>query len=174
MNRITGVCLFLLLLSFIAPKGHAFTAFCGSVPVSENSNFTEEESNHRLIYSSIDFDCLFKHKGKGNWGGANISLKTYGPGLQIEAFEGVMISCPLVSQKRLGKMIKKHGSWSAVGVGVSANALLGGRVGVALNQRGALCFVTGLSALSLGAAAGAIHIKIDEDPSDTEVQFHQI
>lgn len=152
-------------ISLFSNSSHAFVAFCGYEP----DQYFEAEGNHVGVFKRMDFECFFprRENGKVTWGGVDVRLSTFGPGFKINSYEGLVISCPFVSQKHLAKIIARKGAWHAVGVGASVGVgLTGAQAGVAINHRGAACIISGLSLFSFGAAAGVIDIKISESPLD--------
>lgn len=154
----------LFLLS--TPFAHAFTAFC-----------TLDDKDNFVVYSRAEFSCI---TGRQLYIG-KLQLDLAGVDLRIRAdedasyseddrllpgsntAEGIILTCPLVSKKRLIEVMEKRGSWSAVGALASAGTIASVQAGIAVNHRGAICMLVGGSGFVLPeVAAGLVRFKITE------------
>jgi hypothetical protein len=163
MNRITGIALIAILLSFLTGHSYAVSMKCEMNTDIDVPQFNPNErmqlqgsgTSHLGIFSSSSLFCETK-KGDYFYG----DIKYYAPGLYVGNPETLFIHCPLVSSKRIMKRLQKGKSWGVVGPKITVGVALGLDGGIAVNHRLATCFLTGIN-FQIGAAAGIASIKFD-------------
>lgn len=148
----------LILLLFGSFQAKAFEAKCSYNWDIVNDPILLRSENHLVVYSRTVYSCEIGESSQF----LDARITSVGPGLQFNALEDLIIVCPLVSENRLMKRIEKRGSWRVAGAGVSAALFYGGKAGVGINHRGAVCFIAGTSAISLGGAAATTEIAFGE------------
>ncbi len=145
-------------------SANAFTAFCS---LNEKKNF--------VAYSKAEFECTTG--GRESIGTLEIDLVGIDAQIRYDGrapvdeegrqamgtgtAEGLILTCPLVSKKRLHKVINKRGFWGGVGLMAGAGVIGSVKAGVGFNHRGAACLIMGGSVVVLPeVAAGFVRFKI--------------
>lgn len=138
LNFSTGASMKKLLLSVLALTFSA-TTFAGVNLVCYS---IDDIAGYSYGKGILEVECKDKDK--------NIffmKFTGFGPGLEIAQSTGMVLSCPLVNKKKIidGRPLK------VVGAKASISAIGSLKLGLGLNERGALCTITG-AGFGLGAS----------------------
>ena len=124
-----------------------------AAPLFCSSHFDDADWTYHLAVagtfttfcSSANFNLAKGAIGKSNGDGYKVTIRGYGPGFEMSAFNAVMIHCPLVRKSKLMDA-------DFYGVDVKAGFVAGGHVGVFASKRLGVCMVTGFDLMDIGAS----------------------
>lgn len=134
--------LFLIPLLLFAKISHAFVANCSATYYDDVGVSVASEQNILCKIGKLQNERFYY----------SLKIKTYGVDLDWTS-DTIVLTCPTVSMKRLKKVIDKKGKWTVYDAQVSASLGVGVKAGVAVNPRGAVCTITGVT-IGIGAAVG--------------------